>query len=57
LDISATVLYKDGRHQKREINHGGSFLSQSARFLNIDNTISSVEIKNSKGEIRKINMQ
>ena len=57
LDISANILYRDGRHQKREINYGSSFLSQSGRFLNIDNNVTSVEIKNSTGDIRKINMQ
>ena len=54
LDISAIILYKDGRHQKREFGYGSSFMSQSGRFLNIDNNVISVEIKNNKGEIRKV---
>jgi hypothetical protein len=56
LDINANIFYKDGRHQKREINYGSSFISQSGRFLSIDNNVTSVEIKNSKGEICKINV-
>lgn len=56
-DVNATILYKDGRRQKREINYGSSFLSQSGRFLNVDDNISSVEIENSRGETRLLNMQ
>ena len=57
LDISANIIYKDGRRQKRELTYGDSFLSQSARFINIGNNISFVEIKNNKGAIRKISWQ
>jgi len=53
FDVSAIVTYKDGRHQKRETGYGTSFLSQSARFLNIDSNVVSVEIKNNRGEVRK----
>lgn len=55
LDESAVIYYKDGRKQKREIGYGSSFLSQSGRFLAVDENVLSVEIRNSKGEIRKIN--
>src|SRR4029077_14041399 len=44
-DVSATIVYKDGRYQKREAGYGSSFLSQSGRFITIDNSISSVEIR------------
>jgi len=57
LDISAIISYKDSRHQKREFEYGSSFLSQSGRFLNIDNNVTSIEIKNNRGEIRKVNME
>ena len=57
LDVSAIISYKDGRHQKREIGYGSSFLSQSGRFLNIDDNVISIEIKNNKRESRKVNMQ
>lgn len=55
LDISAIISYKNGRQQKREIGYGTSFLSQSGRFLNVDSTVASVEIKNTKGEFRTVN--
>jgi hypothetical protein len=48
-DISATVFYKDGKKQKRELYYGYSFLSQSAAFININDKIASVEVTNSKG--------
>ncbi|MEJ0079676.1 MAG: hypothetical protein WDM78_01625 [Puia sp.] len=53
-DVSAIIIYKDGRHQKRETGYGNSFLSQSGRFITIDSTISSIEITNSKGKMRKV---
>ena len=56
LDVSALIIYKNGKKQKREVNYGSSFLSQSSRFLNVDNNVVSVEIKDTKGNIRKINL-
>ncbi|HUS01328.1 MAG TPA: VCBS repeat-containing protein, partial [Chitinophagaceae bacterium] len=56
-DVSAVITYKNGKKQKREIGYGSSFLSQSGRFLNIDNTIFSVEIRDNKGNTRQINIQ
>jgi ASPIC and UnbV/FG-GAP-like repeat len=54
-DVSALITYKDGRHQRRETGYGNSFLSQSARFITVDSTMSSIEISNSRGITRKIN--
>ncbi len=56
LDVIAVIVYKDGKRQKREFGYGSSFLSQSARFLNIDNNVTLIEIKNNKGEIRRIDV-
>ena len=53
-DVYAIIAYKDGKHQKRETGYGNSFLSQSGRFITIDDTISSIEITNSKGKTRKV---
>jgi hypothetical protein len=53
-DVSAVITYKDGRKQKREFYYGSSFLSQSARFLNIDKNIISADIKDGKGKQRHI---
>ena len=57
LEVSAIIEYKNGTKQKREIGYGASFLSQSARFLNIDNNVVSVEVRDYKGSVRKINIQ
>jgi hypothetical protein len=54
LDVSAIITYKNGKKQKRELNYGSSLLSQSARFLNIDASIASIAIKDSKGVERVI---
>ncbi len=56
LDVSALVIYKNGKKQKREVNYGSSFLSQSSRFLNVDNNVVSIEIIDTKGNMRKINL-
>ena len=53
-DVSAVVTYKDGHKQKREISYGSSFLSQSARFLNVDDNINAVDIKDYKGNVRRL---
>jgi hypothetical protein len=57
FDESAIITYKNGKKQKREFSYGSSFLSQSGRFITIDNNVISVEIKNNKGVVRKLNLQ
>ena len=54
-DISAEIKYKNGKVQKQEFYYGCSFLSQPARFLKLNNNITTVTIYNSKGQLRKIN--
>ena len=54
-DVSAIIKYKNGSTQKREINYGTSFLSQSARFILLNENITSIEVSNTKGEKRIIN--
>jgi FG-GAP-like repeat len=54
-DASALVSYKNGSSRKQEFYYGSSFLSQSSRFIHIDNSVLSVTIYNSKGGSRKIN--
>jgi hypothetical protein len=56
-DVSAIVKYKNGTIQKREVGYGSSFLSQSGRFLNVDNNVTTIEIKDNKGNTRQINIQ
>ncbi|MEP7229995.1 MAG: VCBS repeat-containing protein [Ginsengibacter sp.] len=53
-DASAKIYYKNGKSRLVNIDYGSSFLSQSGRFLNIDSKITSVEIKDFKGNIRTI---
>lgn len=54
LDVSVMVKYKNGMVQKREINHGASFLSQSGRFVNIDDNVASIEVSDNKGSSRTL---
>jgi len=55
-DVSALLKYKNGRlTQKQEFYYGDSYLSQSARFLNIGSNVASVTIYDSRGGERKIN--
>lgn len=53
-DVSATIKYKNGKIRKEEIYYGASFLSQSGRFLNINKNVATVEVKDFKGQTRKI---
>jgi hypothetical protein len=53
-DASALIYYKSGTMQKRELNYGASFLSQSARFLNVDSTVSKIVLNDSKGNSRTL---
>jgi hypothetical protein len=54
MDETALFFYRNGKKQLHEITYGSSFLSQSGRFLIIDSNVISVEIKNNKGEVRKV---
>ncbi len=51
-DVYALLKLKNGKTRKVEFNYGSGFLSQSARFINVDAMVQSVEIINSKGEKR-----
>ncbi len=53
-DFFAEIKLKNGKTQRQEFYYGSSFLSQSARFLNINNNIASVTIFTIKGASRKI---
>jgi hypothetical protein len=54
-DAYATVELRNGQKRKQEFYYGVSYLSQSSRFLNINKSIRSVQIFNTKGEQRIIN--
>lgn len=54
MDMYAIIRYKNGKTSKHEFYYGTSFLSQSGRFLNIDNTMGSVIIADDYGHKRNI---
>jgi hypothetical protein len=54
LDMYAAITYKSGKTAKQEFYYGDSFLSQSSRFMNIDNTMRSVTITDNYGHTRNI---
>jgi hypothetical protein len=56
LDMFATIKYKNGKTGKEEFYNGTSFLSQSGRFFNTDQTMQSVTITDSNGHIRNISL-
>lgn len=52
-DSYAILQLKNGKQRREEFYYGASYLSQSARFLNVDiNTIKSIRITNNKGDSR-----
>ncbi|HLX93962.1 MAG TPA: VCBS repeat-containing protein [Puia sp.] len=53
-DVSAFIQFKDGKKQKFETGYGNSFLSQSARFLIINELMSSIQVTNAKGVVRTV---
>ncbi|HEY8999895.1 MAG TPA: VCBS repeat-containing protein [Mucilaginibacter sp.] len=53
-DMFAMIKYKNGKISKQEFYYGDSFLSQSGRFINIDDTMASVTITDSFGHTRNI---
>jgi hypothetical protein len=56
LETTAIITYKNGKSRRQEIYYGASFLSQSSRFLNGADGISSIEFSDSKGNKRKISL-
>jgi hypothetical protein len=54
--VSAVLLMKDGRKQKQELYYGASFLSQSGRFLQLPAQVTGLEIKDAKGNLRRIQL-
>ena len=56
MDVKATIRYKNGNVSEQEFYYGSSFLSQSGRFIRITDQMAGVEITDSKGIKRKINL-
>jgi ASPIC and UnbV/FG-GAP-like repeat len=55
-DVKATIKYKNGKTSTQEFYYGSSFLSQSGRFLLLNDQVIDVEITNGKGITRKVNL-
>jgi ASPIC/UnbV protein/VCBS repeat protein len=56
LDVKAAIQYKNGKTIIQECYYGSSFLSQSGRFLLLNDSVSSVKITNSSGKTRNIDL-
>jgi hypothetical protein len=56
-DISATLFFADGRKQKQELYYGASFLSQSGRFITAGKNVNGIEISDSRGNTRRIQLK
>lgn len=54
LDAFATIKYKNGKIAKQEFYNGNSFLSQSGRFINIDDNVASITVTDSFGHQRNV---
>jgi hypothetical protein len=53
-EVSALIKFKNGKTEKIEFYYGASFLSQSARFVNINENVLSVTILDNNGDRRVI---
>lgn len=53
-DAYATITYKNGQTIKQEFYYGSSFLSQSARFISVDNNMQSITITDNTGHKRNL---
>ena len=51
------VTLKNGKKRKGELYFGNSFLSQSSRFLSVGKNVASIEVQDSNGKSRLINLQ
>lgn len=53
-DAYALIRYKNGKTSRQEFYYGHSFLSQSGRFIKVDNTMASVSITDNYGHTRNM---
>jgi hypothetical protein len=53
-DAYALIKYKNGKTEKQEFYYGSSFLSQSGRFIESDDNISSIVIFDTRGNSRAV---
>ncbi|MEP6595825.1 MAG: VCBS repeat-containing protein [Ginsengibacter sp.] len=53
-EVYALIKFKNGKTEKREFYYGSSFLSQSARFVNINENVAGITIFDNNGGRRVI---
>jgi len=53
-DVSGIIKYKNGSSRKQEFYFGESFLSESGRFLVIDDKVAALELTDNKGNKRRV---
>ncbi|HWJ89532.1 MAG TPA: hypothetical protein VNR87_00390, partial [Flavisolibacter sp.] len=53
-DASAIIKLKNGKAGRKEFYYGASFLSQSSRFIQVNDQVSSIEITDTKGNKRNV---
>jgi hypothetical protein len=56
LDSKAVIKYKNGKTITQECYYGSSFLSQSGRFLLLNDSVLNVKITNNLGKTRGISL-
>lgn len=55
-DEEVILTLANGKKRKEELYFGNSFLSQSSRFVTVNDQIKVVEVKDNKGQVRKISL-
>jgi hypothetical protein len=55
-DREVLITLKNGKRRKEELYFGSSFLSQSSHFVNVNDMVTSVQVKDNKGQIRTIRL-
>lgn len=55
-DATAEIIYKNGTAIKQEFYYGSSFLSQSARFINVSDDVKSITVTANNGSSRTIKL-
>lgn len=54
MDACAIVTWEDGKKNKTEFYYGGSYLSQSSRYMRIGKGVRAIEIVDFRGESRSV---
>ncbi len=55
-DVSVLIHYRNGSVRKEEAYYGASFLSQSGRFIDLGDSVSSVEVTDPKGKKSEVTL-